>query len=300
MEKKRRLLLLLCLFLIVIGITIGSVGWFTTRTEISSNLKINTGTLTLQTDSDDKWVLEHSTTSEVTNKNAENDFQNVRPGDSFLKTINLKNTGTLRQKLTFTMNQNLPSNISDIFYVELPTEKSSILEPNQTKSLQIRLLLKGLETKNDNQKKTIDFNALKATNFIVVDGTQTNVPKTATIDIKNSNSDIVAEIKVNFAEGKIYVTSTGETADNAFAGKDYFTFTLKGVDGTLKSQGVLRGGENAESFKTDLNNKVFASGDIIELKAVVVNRIFINDGTSATYSPKGSSRTFKITSYGLK
>ena len=174
MNKKRVATLLLLACLTIGGAAVSTYSWFTASVKSSANLIIKTGTLTSEIANDDKWVLEDKTGSEVKNKDANNSFENVRPGDSFVKTVTIKNTGSLKQKLTFTTSTALPDSIKNIFNVEITGAKNGELNPNGTIDVKVKLTLKGAETGNDKQNQTIDFATLKTTDFVTVNATQVN------------------------------------------------------------------------------------------------------------------------------
>lgn len=174
MNKKRLAILLLVGCLTIGGAAVSTYSWFTAKTQATANLIIKTGTLTTSISNDDKWVLEDKTNSEITNKDAQNSFENVRPGDAFTKTVTVTNTGSLKQKLTFTTSTTLPDSIKDIFDVEITGANNGNLNPNGTIDVIIKLTLKGIETGNSEQNKTIDFKTLNTIDFVTVNATQVN------------------------------------------------------------------------------------------------------------------------------
>ena len=174
MNKKRLATLLLLACLTIGGAAVSTYSWFTAKTQATANLTIKTGTLNTEIQNDDKWVLESKGTSEVNNKDATNNFQNVRPGDAFVKTVTIRNIGSLKQKLTFTNSITLPDSIKNIFNVVITGATNGELAPNATMNVTIRLVLKGSETANTEQNKSIDFKTLNTADFVTVNATQVN------------------------------------------------------------------------------------------------------------------------------
>lgn len=97
MKKNKIVALALSGALLVGATALGTFAYFTDVAQADANLVITTGTLTTTVEKDNEWKVVGD--SEITNNTESNNYINVRPGDSFEKTITIKNTGSLQQKL---------------------------------------------------------------------------------------------------------------------------------------------------------------------------------------------------------
>lgn len=214
MNKKKIMGLALSGALLVGAASLGTYAYFTDVAQVDANLVIQTGTLKTEAQNNDVWKVVDGTgvnESEITNKNATNNFKNVRPGDWFEKTVTIKNVGTLKQKLIVEQSD-IPGTIEKYFNVDikdLAAElEGKVLEPEgqdgDSITVDIKAQLKpelaneytdseGEEHKN--QDYTFDMTELskqvndaggdlEETPLIKIETTQVNNPKTS-LDLFN-------------------------------------------------------------------------------------------------------------------
>ena len=305
MKKKNILLMILPSTILILGITISCAAWFTTKTKATSNIILNTGTLDIKLENN-RWILQNKETSEVTNKDSNNNFNNVKPGDVFVKNVNLRNTGSLRQRLNFSINRDLPNNLNNILKVEIKDLHETTLPPNGTKDIQIKLTLKKDATKDEVQDKNINFKTINATNFININVVQINMPREHIIKFTGIGNNPICDIKFDFAEGKIKAISTGNQAHYGFGKNPYIHFELKDYKGKIKVKSTIKGNDNGNNFINALNNIEFNTGDKIILNVQELNRISISRDNGVLFnkfSIKGAHRAnkvLKVTERGLQ
>lgn len=111
MKKNKIVAFAMAGALLVGGTFAGTKAWFTDSATEKSDLVITTGTIELETTVRDEWtpgyleykegagiVATRDNTTEA-KPDGKGGFTNVRPGDKFFKTIEIRNIGTLAQKL---------------------------------------------------------------------------------------------------------------------------------------------------------------------------------------------------------
>lgn len=180
MKKNKIAALALSGALLVGATALGTFAYFNDTAKTSNNLVVTTGTLRLGSEESDWYVCDLSdgdskneTDLKTESKKLdENKFENVRPGDTFKKYSKFKNNGTLKQRLTFNIdelnnavlakdingNKILVSDIFDIKYayfntsdeenatsspeVTLEDNKYYILNPNESITMGIEMKFK--------------------------------------------------------------------------------------------------------------------------------------------------------------
>ncbi len=101
MKKNKTIAYMLAATLLVGGTFVGTKAWFTASGTVDSGLVVTTGTMGLSVTEDNNWkVVTPGGITEITNQDAGNNFENVKPGDIFEKTVTITNTGSLNQILT--------------------------------------------------------------------------------------------------------------------------------------------------------------------------------------------------------
>ena len=234
MNKKKIAALALSGTLLMGAAGFGAYSWFTSQANVDANLVVNTGTLavTATTPDADKgslvsngWVLQNTDTTVnddtrsegkvVINGNEQHypNFVNLRPGDKLIKKVIIKNTGSLKEKVSYTVNKIVEEQYGNAVKFTIDNEdnlKNMVLYPEETpgvpntnpdKPSQVMVTLnmtldgegmKG-DTLNGNkvtpdkgtnyQDTTLNLNEIlgNKTNIIQVNGTQVNAPTTETI-----------------------------------------------------------------------------------------------------------------------
>ncbi|MPQ42426.1 SPOCS domain-containing protein [Clostridium tarantellae] len=123
-----------------------------------------------------------------------------------------------------------------------------------------------------------------------------------TITFTGANNEQISTISFNIDNNNLIVTSTGQIANQSIGGNKAFGIELIDPFSTVKLASSVKGNENANNFKSTLNNKPFMIGDIILLEYADKSKVSIsnypNDGTN--YTPiKNMEESFLITSNGL-
>lgn len=102
MKKNKTVAYMLAAMLLVGGTFVGTKAWFTDQATIENDLVITTGTLDISVD-DIGWYSTGRDSEIITidkeGISGNTVFENAKPGDVFTKTINVENTGSLKQKL---------------------------------------------------------------------------------------------------------------------------------------------------------------------------------------------------------
>ena len=122
MNKKKLAALALSGTLLMGAAGFGAYSWFTSSASVNSNLIVETGTLNIKVEDNGNsvtkgWELQdteenlgdNQTEASPQTKVEEGrpDFVNVRPGDSFIKKVTITNTGSLKERLKFTVNNQI-------------------------------------------------------------------------------------------------------------------------------------------------------------------------------------------------
>ena len=161
------------------GLGIGAYSWFTSSATSTANLKIHTGTLKVEASNDDKWAVQNESItngdlkSEVSNPKELNNFENVRPGDSFIKFVTFKNTGTLKQRVHFEVSKDLGKYYSKL-NINIPKEQDTVLEPNQSKSVKIKIDIPTELTNSEQEQFIKTFEEVENKTLLDVTATQVN------------------------------------------------------------------------------------------------------------------------------
>lgn len=297
MKNKKIMPMILLNIILILGITSFGIAWFTLKTSATSNLILNTGSIDTIVERS-RWILHSKSSSEVTNKNAENDFNNVKPGDAFIKALTIKNTGSLRQKITFEINEDLPGNLNNAFTISRRNQLPIILEPNQSKEVALlRLVLQKGTTSNNFQNKDINLSTIDDANFIKIKTTQVNVPRENILRFVGFSDLLIVDLKFDFLEGTIKATSSGNQAHHYFGNNEYIGFEIKDDKENTKIKLSIKGNDNANNFANVLNNFKFNTGDKIIIYATELNRSLISkdNGENFKYFSRiGGHRATKI------
>lgn len=147
----------------------GTYSFFSDKIESPANLTIAMGNLSIadvggedgllwevQTNADDADLDTESYEKEHFNPG--DSFANVRPGDVFVRTVQLENTGSLKQRVNVKFNDAILNTIvgttadgtqvrfSDVFDLAMPEDSTFILEPgkdtDEVKEFEIRFAIK--------------------------------------------------------------------------------------------------------------------------------------------------------------
>ena len=189
MINKKITALVLSGAVLVGGLGLGTYSWFTSSAKSAANLKIHTGTLKVATnDKDAKWVVKGETEAKEGKEITKLNFDNVRPGDSFEKEVDIKNTGSLDERLTFKVNDEVKKEYAEALEVKVEALSGGELKRLVLKNgthIKAKITVKIKEdTNNDWQDKDIDLSkVIDNENLIEITGTQVNAPiKTVTAE----------------------------------------------------------------------------------------------------------------------
>ena len=164
------------------GIGLGTYSWFTSNANSKANLKIHTGTLKVATnDENAHWIVKGNTEAKAGKEITKLNFDNVRPGDSFEKIVEIKNTGSLDERLTFKVNDKVETEYSGAVDVKVEALSGGELKRLVLKNgthIKAKITVKIKENaNNDWQDKEIDLSKVIGNeNLIEVNGTQVNAP----------------------------------------------------------------------------------------------------------------------------
>ena len=179
MINKKITALVLSGAILVGGLGLGTYSWFTSSAKATANLKIHTGTLKVEASNDDKWAVQNTSISdgdlksEVTNPKATNDFENVRPGDSFVKFVTFTNKGTLKQRVHFEISKDLGQYYSKL-HISVPKEQDTVLEPGHSKSVKIKIDVPTDLTNSEQEQFIKTFEEVENKTLLDVTATQVN------------------------------------------------------------------------------------------------------------------------------
>ncbi|RDY22508.1 hypothetical protein CHF27_013030 [Romboutsia maritimum] len=102
MKKNKTVAYMMAAALLIGGAGLGTKALFSDSAKADGNdLVITMGNLNVDTE-ESKWTVTSADGTEIKDKNLENNFENVKPGDTFEKTVTIKNEGSLRQDLKVT------------------------------------------------------------------------------------------------------------------------------------------------------------------------------------------------------
>lgn len=105
---NRRYSILLLALLFIGMATYGTYAYFTDSTSVNGNIKLTTGTVSLE-QSKEKWKYNKNGNTAIDQQESELAFNNVQPGDSFTKIVTVQYKGSLDGTVTvnpFTPDQN--------------------------------------------------------------------------------------------------------------------------------------------------------------------------------------------------
>lgn len=199
MKSKKLMGLFLAAAVATGAAAIGSQAWFTDSVTTDANLTVSMGVLDIELEEleeDEQWWVKVGTETDEENgdvvyPNGTDYFSNVRPGDTFTRTIPVRNEGTLTAKVdialadlsTVVVGQDVKGNnllFNDVF--ELVTEGTGIVEIERGElqevnlELQIKEDLGNIANANNGSKDMIlfDLNQALNTEFVVVTANQLN------------------------------------------------------------------------------------------------------------------------------
>lgn len=178
MNKRKTISILAGILLVSGGTFLGTKAYLKDVKEVKNDLIITTGTLEVEVEDDLPWKIVDQENTEISNPSEHNDFKNIRPGDSFEKTIKIKNNGSLSQRIKV----NKPFSIAykdDIFSVndkELEELDGKTMAPGQIEEFAIKVSTNPVAmTEKAHQNLTIDFN--KIINPAEIEANQINLPQ---------------------------------------------------------------------------------------------------------------------------
>ena len=123
------------------------------------------------------------------------------------------------------------------------------------------------------------------------------------IILNTQNSTFVFIMEFDSFTKHILINSTDMVPNLNYENNDYFTFTLFYPNGiTEKYTSQLSGNKPGTNIFISLNSKEFEYDDILELKYLENNNLYITNypNKSVIYNPIGISERFRITKEGLK
>ncbi|MGL4570490.1 MAG: hypothetical protein ACRCVJ_05460 [Clostridium sp.] len=185
MKKNKIVAFAMAGALLVGGTFAGTKAWLSDKATEKSDLVITTGNIDVETTVRDEWTpgyLEYKEGAGIVairdnTTEAESDgnggFKNVRPGDKFFKTIEIRNTGTLTQKLNVSGGEDKYKN--DSFRITTTAKQdignSTILKPGMGNGFFIEVEV--LE-QTENGKQSTEFNLEDSMEPIVITADQIN------------------------------------------------------------------------------------------------------------------------------
>ena len=122
------------------------------------------------------------------------------------------------------------------------------------------------------------------------------------IILNDENNQKIVELSFSKFGNKVRIISTGNTAPNRFARKDYFKVTLNNTMTKGNVIGVIVGNENGNRFKNRLDDKQYSIGDTIDIFCEEGNKLEITNypDKDDNYNLKQKTERFKITAKGLE
>lgn len=187
-QNGRRRYSVLLLALLFIGMaTYGTYAYFTDSTSVNGNIKLSTGTVKFAEVEKVSWMYKGNENGKIISTGVgEFDFQNVQPGDSFVKTVQVEYTGTLDGIVTvnqFTPEQNIEGlvfeiNVDGTDVTEKGVERLVVKDETFTVTLTATLPLeeKILEAPQDSrQGKTFNLKGLE--NAVEISVVQLGAPR---------------------------------------------------------------------------------------------------------------------------
>lgn len=178
MNKRKMVSILVGILLVSGGTFLGTKSYLKDTKEVRNDLIITTGTLEVVVEDNLNWKVVDEEGTEISNASEGNKFRNITPGDSFEKTIKIKNNGSLSQKIKV----NRPFSIAykaDIFSVddkELEKLDGKTLAPGKSEEFSIKVSTNPVAmTEKAHQNLTIDFNEI--INPAEIEANQINLPQ---------------------------------------------------------------------------------------------------------------------------
>ena len=140
-------------------------------------------------------------------------------------------------------------------------------------------------------------------------------PPPPTINITNKfifkshfdNTDI-SRVEFDSSNKKLIVTSTGTPYDVSGSTTPAFIFLVTANGQTFKASGIIKSNEDADKFKSDLNDKNFEIDDLIVLRFLNKSKLYLTDYPqqgeiyqmiAKNGTTNGEGQSFKITQNGI-
>lgn len=200
--KSKKIMGLLLAGTIFVGATAyGSNAWFTDTATTDANISITMGNLDIELDElpeDEQWWIKEGTTTETDEENGDYEFENgtdyfsnVRPGDTFTRTIPVVNEGTLKAKVnvaladlsTVVVGQDVNGNdllFDQVFELVTKGSGETVIERSETLNVELALKVKedlgNIANANNGSEDIISFDLNEALNteFVVITANQDN------------------------------------------------------------------------------------------------------------------------------
>lgn len=180
MKKNKTVAFMLAATLLVGGTFMGTKAFFTDSATASNDLVITMGNVDLLVE-EGPWKNENKSTEAGQSKNAEgNIFKNVKPNDSFIKEVTIKNNGSLKQVIKLNrgdVSKEYPSilKVGETITSEIGTDKT--LNPGEEIKACINVQVMSNEdhkfnekgSVNNENKPSFDFNKLVPTFEIIAE-----------------------------------------------------------------------------------------------------------------------------------
>ena len=191
MNRKKIASLVLSAAILIGAAGFGAYSWFKSTATLDPNLIIQTGTLAITPQGESDWEVQSVTNNnedlktEVTDVNVSNNFENVRPGDSFTKIVTFKNTGTLKERVKFEINKEIINDkYKGLFDVKVTNTgdgeipKEVVLKKNGIQKVKIVVTLSGERTMGEDkqpmQKSEIKLSEFFNDPLVIAKGEQVN------------------------------------------------------------------------------------------------------------------------------
>ncbi|MGL6106958.1 hypothetical protein [Romboutsia sp.] len=159
MKKNKTIAFVMAAGLLVGGTFVGTKALFTDKGTRTGDLVINTGSLKLQVSEREGWMVKTPGGKTETIVAGNELISNAKPGDKFLRAIEVKNIGTLTQKLSIEGGDD--QNLKDWLKINVTKDdiQNRTLVPNEGVGFLIEVeVLEAME--NGEQSKTFDLNTL--------------------------------------------------------------------------------------------------------------------------------------------
>ena len=110
---------------------------------------------------------------------------------------------------------------------------------------------------------------------------------------------LIAQIRFNVNNNTLSVSSTGAEAHSYFGSQEYFGVSLQDSTGNVKVNSGVQGVQNANDFKSILNNQSFSYSDVLIIRGLEKNRVAITNYNGGNYNPQTYPEGFRLRTTGL-